>query len=44
MGTAGGGGDVAGAGEDGGFIDSRGGAFNAEIYDVVSGGEGEIRV
>ena len=40
VGAAGGGGDVLGAGEDGTFVDGGGGAFDAEVYDVGSGGRG----
>ncbi len=36
MGAAGGGGDVAGAGVDGGFVDGVGEAFDAEVNDVGS--------
>ena len=36
VGAAGGGGDVARAGEDGTFVDGGGGAFDAEVYEGVS--------
>ena len=39
VGAAGGGGDVLRTGVDGAFIDGGGGAFDAEVYDVGSGGE-----
>ena len=39
VGAAGGGGDVAGPGVDGPFVDGGGGAFDAEVYGVGSGGE-----
>lgn len=40
VGAAGRGRDVAGAGVDGAFVDGGGGAFDAEVDGVGSGGEG----
>ena len=44
MGAARGGGDVAGAGEEGTLVDGGGGAFDAEVYEGVSVKGREVRL